>query len=93
MITINGGAVYRWDSVYIPFGLNYSIPSVTNSTLNINGGLGAQFGVGYYFNPQFSLELLEKVQTITADAVVGGINVDYKTGYLAGLQLHVKFNF
>jgi hypothetical protein len=52
-------AVYRWDSFYVPFGVNlstYKFKDRSGDNYDIDGGLGGQAGVGFMITPNFAIE-------------------------------------
>lgn len=99
MLTIYGGAVYRWDLVYLPFGLNVSFPSfnnndVWNGSVSTKTGVGGQVGVGFNVTDLIALEVNLKAVGIrqTID-LTGGNTLDLGTGFLTGVQGICKFRF
>lgn len=89
-------AIYRWNDFYLPFGLNYSMPTLQGSvedTITITGAIGIQVGVGTHVTDHFSVEAL--VQTLGTKMTESNSTtyIDYGTGYLTGAQLNLKFDY
>ncbi len=96
--TLYGSAVYRWDSFYLPFGLNYSVlkykadPS-SAASVDEGGGIGAQLGVGWIFQDQFALELHSWVTTNDLKVTASTGTLDYGSGMTSNLVLVGKYLF
>lgn len=95
-------AIYRFDSIYIPFGLNYSFPrfeqgSNATGVLTSRSDLGAQFGIGIYLNDSVQVEALYRNVNVDLKLRNAGtnsdINVDYNTGSLSGGLVQLKISF
>lgn len=60
MITLFGNVVYRFDKLYIPFGLNFSSVIVKAPSAEIDssssGGLGYNINIGWMFTESIALE-------------------------------------
>jgi hypothetical protein len=94
--TLYGNAIYRFDDLYIPFGLNGTIPNFYSgeTTLQMSGGLGFQLGIGYHINNNFSIECMDRFETFQMSNPQASIyTIDYGTGFMNGLQLNLKFDF
>jgi hypothetical protein len=97
-VLLYANAMYRWGKFYLPFGLNYSIPTFNRSadavgTLSVGGALGAQFGGGFQASERVSVEVLNRIVGVTATSTAGAYAYDYGTGYSGGLQLNLKYSF
>jgi len=92
-----GNAIYRWDSVYVPFGLNIAGGSLENAPtalVDMHGSAGVQAGVGFMLGEHFSLEALVRVLGFIARKnITGNVTVDLGLGTMAGGVLVGKFLF
>ena len=90
-------AIYRWDEFYIPFGVNYSIPTIqtneSGTSFEVSGGTGFQAGVGYLILNNFGLELALHAETFHMKETQGTYILDYNSGAVADLRLGAKYNF
>jgi hypothetical protein len=89
---IDGGGIYRFESFFIPFGVNYSIPVYLRpggqtKTVSVHGALGLQGGLGYYIDESFVIELQFKLIGIKATSDDGTTTFDYGTGYMRSFSL------
>lgn len=94
MAILYASAVYRWNSFYLPFGFNYnSINSSGNGPSGLKGGVGAQVGVGYYFNDNAVVEVMSRATAVKADPQTSndGTLVKLGSGYLSNLMLTFKY--
>lgn len=96
LIEVN--AIYRWNTFYIPFGLNYSIlrftqPSGATAVVNAHGSTGAQLGVGFYATEQFRIELLSQVIGAKMTLSTPTVAADLGNGTLAGMVLRMGIDF
>ncbi len=96
-----GSLVYRWDQLYIPFGLNISAPHLDTKSLNSNGEMsltgriGAQLGIGFQFTELFGMELQSRATGLemwesSYDPIYF---LDYGVGFLSDIRLFGKFAF
>lgn len=89
--------IYRWNKVYLPFGINFSAPflkDVGNSSfVEVRGTVGAVVGVGIFISPKLSAELFLRSLQLTMDETAGTTNVDYGRGTLTGASFGFKFFF
>ncbi len=89
-------AVYRWNSVYLPFGLN--VTSISNSgdseVLNdAKGFLGLQLGVGFLVSDLVTILIESKAVGITTSKYTqGALTLDPGVGVAGGLNLTVLFS-
>lgn len=89
-------AVYRWDNVFLPFGVNFSTLSSSDSAfLSANdGGAGAQLGVGFLINRNFTVILESKVITFSGAKVTqGGVTLTSEAGFCGGLNAVAFYTF
>ncbi len=96
--TFYGSAAYRWDSFYLPFGLNFSAVKFTPAqgsaaTHSESGGLGAQLGVGYAFDSGFAIELYDWLTTMNLKTSTATSTVDFGKGYFESIVLVGKYAF
>ena len=97
-IVMEGSAVYRWDKFYLPFGFNYCLPIFFQPAnalpiLEVQGGLGAQFGVGYFFDDNITLEVRSRALSATAKGTNPPSKIEYGTGYLTGIDFIGRYWF
>ena len=90
-------AVYRWDKIFIPFGLNISSLAHNGASTFMSankGGLGGQLGVGIILNENFTL-LIESKSFGFGGATLseGSTSLDSGIGYSNGFNLIALFNF
>lgn len=89
-------AVYRWDNVFLPFGINLGILSTSNSPfLSANdGGAGAQLGIGFLVEKNFTIILESKVITFSgAKLTEGGTTLSSEAGFCGGLNAVAYYTF
>ena len=84
-----GNAIYSWESLYLPFGLNYTMVDFepASGSAEGSGGLGVNFGVG--FNPAENW-LLEGSFEHSMFSIEGG-GTEWKDGSLSNLTLWLKY--
>ena len=70
-------------------GLNYSIPSLSNSPFRIGGDIGFQAGTNYQLYPQIAIEGLIKITNMNFKNDIGQ-TTDVS---LAGLELRGRYSF
>lgn len=90
-------AVYRWEKVFIPFGLNISSLAHNGASTFMSankGGLGGQLGIGVILNENFTL-LIESKSFGFGGATLtdGSTALDSGIGYSNGFNLMALFNF
>jgi len=97
VLILEGTVIYRWNSFYLPFGLNLSAPKLTTSsgsgTSSLSGGVGAFLGAGFITTENSSVEIFSRSITLKYSESAGTTNVDCGTGYLAGLGFGWKYWF
>lgn len=95
---IEANAIYRWNTFYIPFGLNYSLvkftqPSSSTSVVDASGSMGAQLGIGFYVTDQFRIELLSQVIAAKMNITTPTVTAKLGTGSLSGMVLRFAYDF
>ena len=91
---IFGNVIYRWNKVYLPIGLNFSVPTLNSSTgFSASGTLGSQIGLGVYVSNELSLELLMRNISIKSEKSGANYHFDLGTGYISGINFQFKFHF
>lgn len=99
VVTLYSNAVYRWEEVYLPFGLNYTISPTfkqgagATGSISTKGGLGMQVGFGAIASEVVSFELYYRMLAFNQSSKSGTLSVDHGTGYLSGFNLQAKFSF
>lgn len=98
VLTVYGNAIYRWDRVYIPFGLNITLPKMESDpnageSLSVTGGLGTQGGVGVHICNHFSVEAVTRIVALKLTGTLSSGNSISGTGYESGTSLLAKFDF
>lgn len=89
-----GNAIYRWNKVYLPVGLNLSLPTLSSANgYSVSGSFGSQLGLGVFVAKDISLELLLRNIAIKSEKSGVGYHIDLGTGYITGTNLQVKFSF
>lgn len=89
-------AVYRWDNVFLPFGINFaSLSSSDSPFLSANdGGGGAQIGVGFLIEKHFTVIVESKVITFSgAKLTDSGTTLTSETGFCGGLNVVAFYTF
>ncbi|AFY00440.1 hypothetical protein [Bdellovibrio bacteriovorus] len=90
------GLAYRWNTFYIPFGLNLSIPTLTDtdgSSVEIYGGLGAYFGAGVLLTENSSIDFIIRSVALNMTQTSGTSSIDYGRGSMTGFSLGYKYWF
>lgn len=96
---IFGNAIYRWESFYIPFGMNLASnnfkqsSSATGST-DSKLGLGFNFAIGWYLNEKFNIEYgaYSNIWKLEGTASNGN-KTDYGDGTLSYSTLKLMYRF
>lgn len=88
-------AVYRWETFYMPFGLNASIPTISDDTSNINysGSIGVYFGGGFILSDNSTVELYARSAGMNMKGASSGTTIDYDYGSLTGIGFGYKYWF
>lgn len=102
---VYASAVYRWERIYLPFGVNVSWArftpgrdsdiSTNGSTADVStsGGIGGQLGVGYYITPKFVVEGESRGAAVKLKATTPSSTTDFGRGLLYSLQVTAKYFF
>lgn len=94
---IEANMLYRWDKFYLPFGMNISIPYTSGGGADHDAFgpmAGAYGGAGYIFMEHMSVEVFARLVGVTIkDDNTPGAEVDYGSGYLAGVGANLKYWF
>lgn len=98
VFSLGASAVYRWDEVYTPIGLNissvnYETAGGSAASNTVKGGIGVQFGVGAYVQKDFALELMCKSAGVKLKSEEAGVVTEYNKGFLTSLNFGVKYLF
>ena len=93
-----GNAVYRFDQVYIPVGINFSNPDYKTtgnegSSYNFEGRFGAQIGVGLTATDNMVFELMARTIRFEATEKQSNIEINYETVSMTGLNFTGKYYF
>lgn len=89
-------AVYQWNDIYIPFGLNFGFVKYTpesgfNGSYSASGSIGAQLGIGYNVKKNFVVEGYSRAVAVNLKMVDSGTAIDFGTGYLSTIQFTLKY--
>lgn len=95
---LSGSAVYRWTHFYIPFGFNLSRVDYEKDGSNVGsyderGGIGAQFGLGWYMTDNAVIEVMSRSVAVGLEHTNGGVTTEFRRGYLSSLTLGAKYLF
>lgn len=82
LLTIYANLVYRLEDFYFPFGLNYTIPSLsgggnTFGNTTLTGDIGLQIGMGYMFSDHWALEFWIENIYLDGNTNTGAATIDY----------------
>lgn len=96
--TLYVSAVYRWQTFYLPFGLNISSVKYTPSsgftgTYDATGTVGGQLGAGWLLSDHFAFEIYSWVTGIDLQLSEGNSTVDYGNGTFANFFVNGKYLF
>ena len=91
-------AVYRFDQVYIPVGLNFSRPDYNTtgnegSSYDFDGRFGAQIGVGLTATDNMVFELMARTLRFEAVEKTDSLEINYETVSMTGLNFTGKYYF
>lgn len=92
-------ATYKWENFYLLGGFNYSFPTIETKTaepgssLEVEGALGAQLGLGYQFTKLFGMEFVSQATGIRVKERTSTYNADWGVGYMSDARLIFKFAF
>lgn len=88
--SIYANAIYQWETFYIPFGLSYTRVDYKGDG-EIDGGFGANLGLGWQLDQKFYLEFM--VKTVNVELEDDSEDIDIGDGSLGATALHLKYNF
>ncbi|WP_413291721.1 hypothetical protein ACLSU7_09900 [Bdellovibrio sp. HCB185ZH] len=94
IIGFEGNAIYRFKQLYIPFGLNSSLPVIgmdDSEITELQPGVGIQAGVGYMISEGNALEA--KVRTTSFGYTQTANNVKLETGRGTGVGLILGWKY
>ncbi|MBS1972593.1 MAG: hypothetical protein JSU04_19960 [Bdellovibrionales bacterium] len=88
-------AVYRWDSFYMPFGLNVSAPTISEDMSGVSyyGSLGIFWGGGFILSDNATLEIFIRDIAIRMKQYTSTATIDYGNGSMTGFGAAFKFWF
>lgn len=89
-------AIYKWESFYIPFGINYTSatytpPNTYTGTLSSDSGIGINFGLGWEVGDKFLIEYGVKSSAFSIKSQDGQNIADYSDGALATSTLWLRY--
>tara|TARA_B100001971_G_scaffold215185_1_gene259394 strand:+ start:78871 stop:79506 length:636 start_codon:yes stop_codon:yes gene_type:complete len=98
LLKVYANLIYRWNTFYIPFGVNitsvsYEPPSSYDGSVESTGGLGFNFGLGWFVTEQFAIEYMGSSNIWTLEAKSDSSETDYGDGVLAVATLKLKYIF
>lgn len=97
LYTAYASAAYRWNTLYLPFGLNVTFPSISGAPTAISSLqplLGAQLGLGAYLTDDVALELLFRGRGVNADSRTSGFTTyDLGRGSISSSEFSIKMMF
>ena len=93
LVTFSGNAVYGLNKFYIPFGLNYTIPTyeATGVDTATKNGMGYQVGIGMHAFENLTLELAYQRKSFGLKEVLkNGVVFSRENGSINGLGLQAR---
>lgn len=94
---VYANAIYRWDQLYLPFGLNYSFVKVKNAPLalkDVEGGVGMQVALGVNLTEHLAAEFGVRVLMVNANGqTIGTDTADLGRGAMGSAILGLKGYF
>lgn len=96
---LDGNLFYRWNSFYLPFGLNYSMhkytmpASAVGYSVDVKGGLGAQLGIGFFLSNKFSIEVNSRALNYSlsfAKPTANNYKGDFGSSFMNSLNINLK---
>lgn len=95
-LIIEGNAVYRWNSFYLPFGLNVNAPTLSDTdgaNVDISGGLGIFLGGGFILGDNSSVEIFVRTISMNMTESSGTTHINYELGTMTGVGFGYKYWF
>lgn len=92
-------AAYRWNEFYMPFGFNFSRINWTESnsssvtSIDAQGGVGFEFGGGYYIQKEIVIEGLIRATAVKLKLSNSTDSINFGKGYLSSLAISGKYLF
>ncbi|QDK44035.1 hypothetical protein DOM22_02095 [Bdellovibrio sp. ZAP7] len=96
IIGFEGNAIYRFKQLYIPFGLNSSLPVIgleDSEITDLQPGVGVQAGVGYMISAGNALEAKVRTTAFGYTQTVNNVKLETGRGTGVGLVLGWKYVF
>lgn len=93
--SISGNALYRWDNLFLPFGLNFNATSISNdpTITSVSGGIGYQIGAGYFINENVAIEYTAIHTSVKINGKSGNTIYNYGNGFLTEAHIGFKYYF
>jgi hypothetical protein len=96
-LMLEGNWVHRWESFYMPIGINYNIPTIsdlsTGYRVDYEGSLGVLIGGGVLLNEKASLEFFIRSMSMRLTETDGTSTLAYDLGTMTGFGFGYKFWF
>jgi hypothetical protein len=98
ILSIYADLIYRWESFYIPFGvnlssINYKVPTTDSGSIETNGSFGVNLGFGWKMDQKKSIEYIT-MNTAHLPEYDDGIDLLYfGDGYLTTSTILFKYQF
>lgn len=91
------GLAYRWDTFYLPIGINITVPLLeytsNTSHVSVESRVGVLLGGGFFISENSSIEIFVRSISMGMVETATSTKIDYGTGYLSGLGFGYKFWF
>lgn len=96
--TLYASAAYRWETFYLPFGLNFNSVTFTPASgatgnSSASGSVGVQLGGGWMISPTFAVEAYSWVTSMKLKATNTTDTLDYGIDNFGSLRVFGKFIF
>lgn len=98
MTVVHANAIYRWENIYLPFGINLASPKFIKSpgataTMDWKGGVGTQIGIGVHLRESLAFELQARTLNLTFSSISSDGVLKSDNGSMSGIVLNTKINF
>lgn len=96
LFVAEGAVLYRWNSFYLPFGLNISAPALYdtgNTTTDVSGSIGAFLGAGFILADHSTLDIFVRSISMRMRQSDSTGYIDYALGTMSGLGIGYKYWF